>query len=31
MKNLYLLALAATLVFAGCKKDDPKIPPPTEA
>ena len=28
MKNLYLLALAATLVFAGCKKDDPKIPPP---
>ena len=28
MKNLYLLALAATLVLAGCKKDDPDFPPP---
>ena len=27
MKNLYLLALATTLVFAGCKKDDPDPPP----
>ena len=31
MKNLYLLALATTLVFAGCKKDDPDSPPPTGA
>ena len=30
MKNLYLLTLAATLVLAGCKKDDtPDSPPPT--
>ena len=30
MKNLYLLALATTLVFAGCKKDDPDSPPQPE-
>ena len=32
MKNLYLLTLAATLVLAGCKKDDtPDSPPHTGA
>ena len=31
MKNLYLLAFAATLIFAGCKKDDPDFPPHTGA
>lgn len=29
MKPFYLLALAATLAFAGCKKDNsPNFPPP---
>ena len=31
MKHFYLMAFAATLVFAGCKKDDPDSPPPTGA
>ncbi len=32
MKPFYLLALAATLAFAGCKKDkDENFPPPAKS